>query len=380
MITDEIVKKIKKDLPRLTDLFSVNLSGAINNVKIENSKAIITLNKESNLITGDDVFLRDIKVPIKVKAITLIEDQDYDIEFETYHHFLVKKDKNIVLVNKINTKLNHEFELIDDLDGTRLRVRLNTITDPLDLTNITDTYLIKNHNKIINGYRKITVIDNKNFSVDVMENSEDYEYEIDIQPFFTECLSTSTISIGQRVFSCFDIENAIFGYCNLYNANIEQIQIGESEIKTKEENELTCYIELEKDIQNQSLSAGNCSGMQNYKFNVYIFFPLKKESQIEKKYTVIPKILTITNNVMNRILGNKQLDLDIGLVSKKTFAVQYFGCEETKYSNNVLYIHKISYGFLFNTYTEDFELKDDYFRLNRLMFNGCGETSIDIKY
>lgn len=378
MIIDEIVKKIKTDLPMLTNLFGSNLPSVVG-INIVNSKAIVTLTSPHGLKNNDKVYIQGVKLPIKVKSITLDSDTNYIVEFDFYHHLLSSKDTTVELYNSLNSKLTGTFTLNSDINGTKLNINLPTITDEYDLTNIVDTYLIKPHNKIINGYRGVTVINDLSFSVDVSENQEIFDYEVDIGIFAEQCLSQSNISIGQRVLGCFDLQNALESYCNLYSTTLEAITNDSTEIKTKNENELTCFVELDKTVTNQSQAFGDCSGRQNYRFNLYIFYPLKKNSQLKDKYLAIEKILTVTNNVMNRILGNKQLSFDIGLYTKQSFPVQYLGCQEAGNGNNVLYIHKISYSFVHQTLPEDFNVGYDYFRLNRLLFESY-ESSIDINY
>jgi hypothetical protein len=377
MIIDEIVKKIKTDLPMLTNLFGVNLP-SVSGIKIENSKAVITLSSAHNLKNEEKVYVQGVKLPIKVKSITLDTGTNYIVEFDFYHHLLSSKTTTVELYNSKNEKLTGEFTLNEDVNGIKLNIDLSLISGPSDLTDITDTYLIKSHNKIINGYREITVINDLSFSFDMNDNNEIFSYEVDITNFYEQCLTQANVSTGQRVFGCFDLQNAIESYCNLYNTTLESVT-NSTEIQTKSENELTCYVELEKPVSNQSQNFGDCSGRQNYKFNIYLFFPLKKDSQLQKKYKVTSNILTITNNAINRILGNKQLDFDIGLISTKSFPIQYLGCQEAGNGNNVLYIHKISYGFTHQTYPEDFNIDYDYFRLNRLLFESY-ESSLDINY
>lgn len=371
MLTNEIVEKIKSELPLLTDVFSVNLD-LISGVNIVNKRANITLSQPHGLKNGEKIFIRNIGIPLKIKNAELIQDYDYIVEFEFYHHLLARKTKTITLYNPLNPALCGEFNLNEDINGTKVNLTLGE-----DISNIESTYYIQNHDRILNGYKTIQVINDISFSVPVLD--DEYTYEIDITPFYNQCIKGSTISVGQRVYGCFNEDNAMDRYCNLYGVKLEEVRDENIEIKTKTENELTCYIEVNRNVQNISKDLGDCSGKQLYTFNVYVFFPLKKQAQLNNKFLVESKILTITNNVMNRILGNKNLDININLTSNKTFGIQYLGCEEGKYTNNVLYTHKIKYGFTFATSPADFEIQYDYFRFNRFLME-IDQANIDIKY
>lgn len=367
---DSLIEYAKYTLPRLTNLFGSVLEG-VKNITIVDGIITVETNNLHRLNDGDKIYIQGVKIPLKISDIEY-DNAEHNILFKTswLHHLLVRLTKQVDILSTEENGFAGTFKLLMDYDEDHLVIE--TQTEPQNTNN---SYLIRYHNQIINGYRTIKVIDHTHFQI------ADYKLDnltVDLS-ILKECLEYATILVGCRIYKCFDLQDAINFFNNIFQSQLNPIIDNDTdEWSVKDENTLTAFIEPPLNSINKN-NGTDCAGRQIFELNMYIFVPLKINSLEGAMANVSDNIIRTVDDVFNRIFGNKTFEFNTGMTQKKTSLFLFKNSGKAINRNNVLYIHKITYEFSLTLYDDDFDLKEDYFRLNRLIFNSM-EKTVDIKF
>lgn len=369
-IIDGIANYINSQLPRLTDLFGENIQD-IEHVEIKDSEVYIyTKEPHEFLRNGDYIFLKGVPLPNKIKEIS--EDRRI-ITTSFFHHIVVdeRDTRKLPILCRRQTKdgIKQELiyvELVEDIDRYNLRLK-----EPLN--NFYDEYIVmRSHTGIINGLREIQVLRDNRYAIKL----KDYKLK-DIEDVVIDNVENALINYSQRVYGCFDLNDAIETYCNSFgfksilNDEDEKRFIQKLNLQYKGRSNLTCYIELNPNVRDKNNGLYS-TGELYYNLNLYIFIPIKKEYKYEQREL----IEYVTFGIFNRILGNKSIELfnhsDMMKhthLQKNSNIIVFNGCEPAIDRTNVLYIHKLNYTFTINQDDSDYSLDEDYWRLNSLEYS-----------
>lgn len=376
-LLDSIAEHIKKDLPKLSDLFG-KIPTEIEEINIENSRIYVKTLGNHGLKSHQKVFIQGVKLPISITGIEHIEGTTkYRISLDFYHHLIYTLTEFAEFEGFVPEEFNGLHKLALDEDGKTLIIDFGIDNggvlpdDSGTLPDISNAYLVRYHSRIINGYHEIIVVDENTFMLDGFT----LNYDIMIGKKYLE---DANFSIGQRIYCCFDLENVINHYCGLIGTTMEALMGDSKDIVVKDEDKLTCYIEIDKRVENKD-GKDVSEGVQLYNLNLYICVPLKNKSLNGGMYDNMETILKVVN-IFNRILGNKSIPINLGLETKSTFPLVYKRSEEAGVRTNVLYIHKITYAFYLQTTSKDFIVEEDYLRFNRLKFDAPYKTGFDTNY
>lgn len=348
MLVDNISDFIKRELPRQTSYFGSSI-GKLNSITISPAGLVtVTTTEKHGLSTDNEIFLQGAILYVPIEKIL-----GKTITTTKFHHLLSKYTDKVNIICPTDPLFNGELTLLEDIDSLSFTVDVD-VADDYEVIDLTGCYfkLYKN-NTILNDYHKVTV-------------ATDYVFTFqDLEEYYLNCLVDSTnayITIGQRINGCLDLNNASDLYCNALGIDAKDIFDTEKNIvisRFKENEDLTCYIEVENNF------ALTQNSMYEYNLNLYVFFPIKNNNN--EKYYLNNKINQIVHNVFNKLLCNRNIDLDFGLSIKTTSPLRFKNTTEAIKRNNVLYIQKISYSFMVPAYYEDFEPNEDYLRLNSII-------------
>lgn len=350
-IIDNFIREIKRVLPKLTNYFGEDLKN-VSTLEITDKHVIITCKEKHYLETGQKVYIKGIELDYPIEEI-----EGNVITTKYYHNLLSKLTKSVKIHGVVDDTYEYngdDVPLKQDIDRYNLRLDLDIPEDyiPKDISN---AKLYITHDGIINGFHEVEVIDDYSFRLkDYVINRDNETLQLD---------NNASISIGQRVFGCFDLEDAVNIYSNSYGINFEDEQdtIKKLSIRFKGNNNLTCYVALSPSME-MSHGELTSAGLIEYSLNLYIFMPIAGIN----KYKSREMIEYITYGVFDRILGDKVLLGNQYLQKKTTGVITYDGCAPAAQRNNTLYIHSMNFSFSVQTKPEDFEVPSDYWRLNEL--------------
>ena len=250
-IIDSLAKEIKYKLPKLTDYFGKSIC-SIRNISIIDNEVYIETTDKHNLFNNQKIFIKNVSIPCKITSIN-----GKIITINNYHHLISNLTNSVSILNEKNPKYNGDnIPLELDIDGKTLKLNIDGVDDYID--NEPQGYLILNHDQIVNGFREIEVINDTKIKL------KDYKLKdyIDVKAY----IKNANITIGQRVFGCLDLDDAINEYSlNFLNEN--------NKITNKEREDLTCYICLEPKIVSEHAD-GYSGGLMNYNLLLYVFIPI----------------------------------------------------------------------------------------------------------
>lgn len=345
---DNFCSYIKSTLPKLTNMFGENIID-IESIQIANKEVYIKTKSKNNLKTNQKVFISGVKYPIKIVSV-----ENDIIETETVHNLLSHLTKQVFITN---LKLENEilegwFDLILDVDYNHLQIDFKGKN--YDFTN---AYLVLQHNEIINGLREIEIIDENTFKIK--------NFTLNIKDTILE-IEGANISIGQRVYGCFDLDDAINIYCNSIGLNDLEDEIdsyNKLNLRFKDNNNLTCFVGIDTDTELMKKNIDSAvGGFLVYTLNIYVFVPLKGNN----KYKQRELIEYITYGLFCKMLGEKSFEGNSYLTQQFTNSCVFSNSEKAIGRNNVLYIHNIKFNFGVRMCEKDFKMDNDYWRLNSL--------------
>lgn len=354
-VLDKICNYIKSYLPLLTSYFGENIRN-IEYVDFINKEIYVKFTEKHNLKTGQKIFFCNIEFPNKI-----VKKEDNIITTKRVHNLLSQYTNKVYIKT---TNFEGKLPLLKDINWKNLEIDFSGVEN-FDVDN---AYLIQKHTNIINGLRPIEVIDD--FTVKIA----DYKLDVDDYRLTNP---DYVVSIEQRVYGCFDLDDAMNNYCNSYGLNStlsEEECFNKLNLRFKGNDNLTCFVALDTNITNQHNSLSS-EGRLGYTLNLFVFQPIKGKN----KYLNRDMIEYYTFQVFNKILGNKNLDFSDYLSQRQTNSLTFDSCSPAIDRNNVLYIAKISYKFNIMTNSDDFTMPEDYWRFNNLNFES-DEKSFRIYY